>query len=164
MTLREDLYGSEPSASSICRDRYAEVDANTARIATQGDIDAACNYKSSMFQPILEPYQLVGVNFLLSLHCKGIGGAILADEMGLGKSIQAIIFLSLLKHLDKDPGLHLVVRPTSVLENWEREFKKWCPSFTVIRFHGAGRKDLCKRLNFLANSGDQCGAGMLFAF
>lgn len=153
VTLREDLYGSGPSASSMCCDRYAEVDATTARIATQGDIDAACNYKSSMFQPILKPYQLVGVNFLLLLHRKGIGGAILADEMGLGKTVQAIIFLSLLKHLDKDPGPHLVVCPASVLENWEREFKKWCPSFIIIQFHGSGRAVLSKRLNSLAKSG-----------
>lgn len=35
VTLREDLYGSGPSASSTCCDRYAEVDASAARIATQ---------------------------------------------------------------------------------------------------------------------------------
>ncbi|KAJ6988338.1 hypothetical protein NC653_021305 [Populus alba x Populus x berolinensis] len=42
----------------------------------------------SDFQPVLKPYQLGGVNFLLLLYRKGIEGAILADEMGLGKTIQ----------------------------------------------------------------------------
>eukprot|EP01018_Ginkgo_biloba_P031451 Gb_18893 [translate_table: standard] len=153
-TLREELYGSGSSTNSICCNRYAEVDASAARIVTQGDIDAACGMKGSISQPVLKPYQLVGVNFLLLLHRKNIGGAILADEMGLGKTVQAITFLTLLKHLDKDPGPHLIVSPASVLENWERELKKWCPSFSVIQFHGAERAALSKRLNYLAKSGE----------
>lgn len=152
VTLREELYGSG-STNGICYDRYAEVDASAAKLVTQGDIDAACKVKNSSFTPILKPYQLVGVNFLLLLHRKKIGGAILADEMGLGKTVQAITFLTMLKHLDKDPGPHLIVSPASVLENWERELKKWCPSFTVIQFHGSGRAALSKKLNHLAKSG-----------
>lgn len=42
----------------------------------QDDIDAACRVEDSDFQPILKPYQLVGVNFLLLLHRKRIGGGI----------------------------------------------------------------------------------------
>jgi hypothetical protein len=75
----------------MCCDRYAEVDATTARIATQGDIDAACNYKSSIFQPILKPYQLVGVNFLLLLHRKGIGGGLIilkASTVSVAKLVE----------------------------------------------------------------------------
>lgn len=37
-------------------------------------MSAACASKESDFQPILKPYQLVGVNFLLLLHRKNIGG------------------------------------------------------------------------------------------
>ncbi|KAF7002982.1 hypothetical protein CFC21_018374 [Triticum aestivum] len=96
------------------------------------------------FNPVLKPYQLVGVNFLLLLHQKGIGGAILADEMGLGKTVQAVTYLNLLQHLYDDPGPHLIVCPASVLENWERELKKWCPSFSIIMFHGAGRTAFSK--------------------
>uniref|UniRef100_A0A0C9RXA1 TSA: Wollemia nobilis Ref_Wollemi_Transcript_6762_3365 transcribed RNA sequence n=1 Tax=Wollemia nobilis TaxID=56998 RepID=A0A0C9RXA1_9CONI len=153
VTLREELYGGGSTANSMCYDRYAEVDASAAKIVTQGDIDAACNVEDSSFKPILKPYQLVGVNFLLLLHRKKIGGAILADEMGLGKTIQAITFLTMLKHLDNDPGPHLIVSPASVLENWERELKRWCPSFSVIQFHGAGRAALSRTLNHLAKAG-----------
>lgn len=40
----------------------------------QDDIIVACRSDHSDFQPILKPYQLVGVNFLLLLYRKGISG------------------------------------------------------------------------------------------
>lgn len=42
--------------------------------ATQADISAACADEDSDFEPVLKPYQLVGVNFLLLLYRKKIGG------------------------------------------------------------------------------------------
>lgn len=66
---------------------------------------------------------------------------------------QAITYLTLLKHLDNDPGPHLIVCPASVLENWERELRKWCPSFSVLQFHGAGRTAYSKELSSLAKAG-----------
>ncbi|OVA01079.1 SNF2-related [Macleaya cordata] len=147
--LRQELYGSSmPSC-----ERYSEVEASSVRIVTQEDINAACASEESDFQPVLKPYQLVGVNFLLLLYKKNIAGAILADEMGLGKTIQAITYLTLLKHLDNDPGPHLIVCPASLLENWERELKKWCPSFSVLQYHGAGRAAYSKELSSLAKAG-----------
>lgn len=50
---------------------------------------------------------------------------ILADEMGLGKTIQTIALLAHLACERGDWGPHLVVVPTSVMLNWEMEFKKW---------------------------------------
>ncbi|KAE8716655.1 Protein CHROMATIN REMODELING 19 [Hibiscus syriacus] len=147
--LRKELYGS----SGASCERYAEVEASSVRIVTQNDIDIACGVVDSNFQPILKPYQLVGVNFLLLLHQQGIGGAILADEMGLGKTIQAITYLTLLNHLKNDPGPHLIVCPASLLENWERELKKWCPSFSVLQYHGAGRAAYSKELSSLSKAG-----------
>ncbi|KAK4757931.1 hypothetical protein SAY87_019232 [Trapa incisa] len=149
MDLKDALYGS----SFASCDRYSEVEASSNRIVNQDDIGAACKVDDSDFQPVLKPYQLVGVNFLLLLHRKGIGGAILADEMGLGKTIQAITYLMLLKHLHNDPGPHLIVCPASLLENWDREIKRWCPSFTVLQYHGAGRSAHAKVLDNLAKEG-----------
>ncbi|KAK5776730.1 hypothetical protein PVK06_044693 [Gossypium arboreum] len=143
--LRKELYGS--SAASC--ERYAEVEASSVRIVTQNDVDVACGAVDSGFRPVLKPYQLVGVNFLLLLHRK----AILADELGLGKTIQAITYLTLLKHLKNDPGPHLIVCPASVLENWEIELKKWCPSFSVLQYHGAGRAAYSKELSSLSKAG-----------
>ncbi|KAK8449399.1 hypothetical protein SEVIR_7G212600v4 [Setaria viridis] len=147
--LRQELFGS--SARNV--ESYAEIDASTCRIVTQEDVDAACTSENSGFEPVLKPYQLVGVNFLLLLHRKSIGGAILADEMGLGKTVQAVTYLTLLRHLYNDPGPHLIVCPASVLENWERELRKWCPSFSIIMFHGAGRTAYSKELSSLGKAG-----------
>ncbi|XP_015692381.1 protein CHROMATIN REMODELING 19 [Oryza brachyantha] len=147
--LRQELYGS---STRNC-ESYAEIDDSSVRIATQDDVDAACTSEDSEFEPLLKPYQLVGVNFLLLLHRKSIGGAILADEMGLGKTVQAVTYLTLLRHLYNDPGPHLIVCPASVLENWERELRKWCPSFSIIMFHGAGRAAYSKELSSLGKAG-----------
>ncbi|KAF0893409.1 hypothetical protein E2562_024221 [Oryza meyeriana var. granulata] len=147
--LRQELYGS---STRNC-ESYAEIDDSSVRIVTQDDVDAACTSEESEFEPVLKPYQLVGVNFLLLLHRKSIGGAILADEMGLGKTVQAVTYLTLLRHLYSDPGPHLIVCPASVLENWERELRKWCPSFSIILFHGAGRTAYSKELSSLGKAG-----------
>lgn len=148
--LKRELFGT--AAAKF--DSYAQVEeASSLRIVTQDDIDMACGEGDLEFKRILKPYQLVGVNFLLLLYRKKIGGAILADEMGLGKTIQAITYLTVLKHLKDDPGPHLIVCPASVLENWERELKRWCPKFTVIQYHGAARSTYSKNLSSLARTG-----------
>ncbi|PKA52131.1 ATP-dependent DNA helicase DDM1 [Apostasia shenzhenica] len=147
--LRRELYGS---SVSTC-DRYAEVESSSARIVTQEDVNEFCACEDSDFEPTLKPYQLVGVNFLLLLYRKNIGGAILADEMGLGKTVQAVTYLTLLKHLNNDPGPHLIVCPASVLENWDRELRRWCPSFSIILFHGAGRAIYSKELSSVGRAG-----------
>ncbi|XP_051145053.1 protein CHROMATIN REMODELING 19 isoform X2 [Andrographis paniculata] len=149
--LKRELYGS---STTVC-DRYSEVEMGSsgARIVNQDDVNEACGVEDSEFQPLLKPYQLIGVNFLLLLYRKKIGGAILADEMGLGKTVQAITYLTLLKHLEDDPGPHLIVCPASVLENWERELKRWCPMFTVLQYHGSTRTAYSKELSSRAKSG-----------
>jgi len=65
---------------------------------------------------------------------------------------QAITYLTLLKRLHNDSGPHLIVCPASVLENWERELKRWCPYFSVLQYHGAGRAAYCKELNSLSKA------------
>ncbi|OSC98421.1 hypothetical protein PYCCODRAFT_1439293 [Trametes coccinea BRFM310] len=83
----------------------------------------------------LRPYQQAGLEWLVSIHSRNLNG-ILADEMGLGKTIQTI---ALLAHLACDRGIwgpHLIIVPTSVLLNWEMEFKKFLPGFKVLSYHG----------------------------
>ena len=36
-----------------------------------------------------------------------------------------------------DVGPHLVVAPSSVLENWRREFERWCPALRVLGYIGS---------------------------
>lgn len=142
----------ELSPNALLEDRYAAVDVSQAKIVSQADVCAACGIGGVNGQ-ILKPYQLVGVNFMLLLNRKNVGGAILADEMGLGKTVQAVAFLALLKHLDKDPGPHLIVAPASLLDNWQRELNKWCPSFNVVLFHGNERASLIRDLQAQKKSG-----------
>jgi SWI/SNF-related matrix-associated actin-dependent regulator of chromatin subfamily A member 5 len=83
----------------------------------------------------MHPYQLEGLNWLIKLHDHGING-ILADEMGLGKTLQTISLLAYLRESRGVRGAHMVIVPKSVVGNWIREFKKWCPSIKAIRMGG----------------------------
>jgi len=82
----------------------------------------------------LRPYQIHGLRWLAAMTDLGLGG-ILADDMGLGKTIQVIAL-----HLHRQGrGPTLVVCPTSLLGNWEREVARFAPDIPVRRYHGGGR-------------------------
>lgn len=78
---------------------------------------------NSKEKQILRDYQETGVKWLYNI-CKCDFGGILADEMGLGKSIQVIYLIKKLLKEDKDSKF-LIVSPTSLVYNWENEFKKF---------------------------------------
>ncbi|WP_406066887.1 DEAD/DEAH box helicase [Streptomyces sp. NBC_01077] len=86
----------------------------------------------------LRDYQLRGLDWLHRMTSLGLGGC-LADDMGLGKTITVI---ALHLHRQSDPasaGPTLVVCPTSLMGNWQREIEKFAPGTPVRRFHGATR-------------------------
>ena len=85
----------------------------------------------------LRPYQARGYAWLSTLGQLGLG-SLLADDMGLGKTVQLIAHI--LRRRQIKPGIpSLVVCPTSVLGNWERELKRFAPRLTVMRYHGLSR-------------------------
>lgn len=84
----------------------------------------------------LYPYQLNGWRWLRFMQKENIGG-ILADEMGLGKTLQIIAVLSSEEKTIVVPSL--IVAPTTLLENWRREFKKFVPQISTIIHHGPQR-------------------------
>ncbi|KAJ8125320.1 hypothetical protein O1611_g8319 [Lasiodiplodia mahajangana] len=84
----------------------------------------------------LREYQHFGLDWLAGLYKNQTNG-ILADEMGLGKTIQTIALLAHLACHHEIWGPHLVIVPTSVMLNWEMEFKKWCPGFKVLSYYGS---------------------------
>lgn len=87
---------------------------------------------------VLRDYQEVGVKWLYNIYKCGFGG-ILADEMGLGKSIQIIYFIKKLLEEDKTSKF-LIVVPTSLVYNWENEFKKFAPKLNYQVFAGVKSK------------------------
>lgn len=86
----------------------------------------------------MKEFQIVGINWLALLFEKQLS-CILADDMGLGKTCQVIAFLA---HLyEKDiKGPHLIVVPSSTIENWLREFQKFCPTLSVMPYY-AGQNE-----------------------
>ncbi|KIH67063.1 hypothetical protein ANCDUO_02606, partial [Ancylostoma duodenale] len=77
----------------------------------------------------LREHQKDGVRFIFS-RLQEERGVILADEMGLGKSIQTIVATLALMRQPKSscryvPKKCLVVVPSSLVNNWKSEFRKW---------------------------------------
>lgn len=111
----------------------------------------------------LRPYQQLGMSWLWFLRQYGFG-AVLADDMGLGKTIQLISYL--LKVKEQETGAPtaeeqhtavvpdtkrrnsdaklpttaaLIICPTSVLGNWQKELEKFAPELNVYLHYGANR-------------------------
>lgn len=125
----------------------------------------------SILHAKLRPYQYNGAKWLVK-HYKNGMGACLADDMGLGKTLQT---LTLLCHVKESMGSEVVtdqkspvqlslfdtyttqrkalqsmiVVPASLIFNWEREIKKFAPSFMVKVHTGADRsKDANALIHF----------------
>ncbi|MGF1343425.1 SNF2-related protein [Streptomyces flavovirens] len=86
----------------------------------------------------LRDYQLRGLNWLHTMTSLGLGGC-LADDMGLGKTITLIALHLHRQGVESAAGPTLVVCPTSLMGNWQREIEKFAPGTPVRRFHGASR-------------------------
>eukprot|EP00798_Chlamydomonas_sp_ICE-L_P016012 gene16012-22149_t len=84
----------------------------------------------SGIQATLREYQTRGFQWMMTLMTNGFG-CVLADDMGLGKTLQIIRGM-----LDGTNGrTALVVVPTSLLYNWQREINKFAPGLLTTRLH-----------------------------
>lgn len=114
-------------------------------------------------QAQLRPYQHEGYSWLSFLRKFGLG-ACLADDMGLGKTVQLITYLLHIKEhaeiaihqlaeqfhqTEEMQQMHqetifsptsLVICPTSVLGNWQKEISRFAPSLTVALHYGSKRR------------------------
>ncbi|UUZ82316.1 hypothetical protein LJK88_49355 [Paenibacillus sp. P26] len=108
------------------------------------------------FRGTLRPYQVEGISWLVFLRQCGFGGR-LADDMGLGKTIQMITYLLHLRERRLTGTLHhlpgtadgsrreeefvpsLLICPTSVLGNWQKELQRFAPDLRIHLHYGPTR-------------------------
>ncbi|MEX2578943.1 MAG: DEAD/DEAH box helicase [Verrucomicrobiales bacterium] len=94
----------------------------------------------------LREYQLDGYHWMQFLAEHGLHG-ILADDMGLGKTLQTLAHLLAEIESGRSGGLpSLVVAPTSVVVNWQREAEKFAPGLSVLILQGADRKSRFRKI------------------
>ena len=87
----------------------------------------------------LRPYQEDGLSWLKFIHDIRSGG-VLADDMGLGKTVQTIALLLAMRTKEKQLRA-LIVAPTSVVRNWQRELERFGPIIKVAVWHGPDRHE-----------------------
>ncbi|GHU53919.1 helicase [Clostridia bacterium] len=90
-------------------------------------------------EEILRPYQKEGFKWL-ALMSRYNFGAILADDMGLGKTVQIISLILYTITQEHPKEQSLIVAPTSLIYNWEREFRKFAPKITAEVVAGTSQK------------------------
>lgn len=87
----------------------------------------------------LKPHQNEGVAWLQYLVDTKSKGCILADDMGLGKTLQVLCFIDWHnKHINKGQKPYLIVAPVSLLDNWNKEVKKFLKDgiYNPVILHG----------------------------
>lgn len=85
----------------------------------------------------LREYQKRGVSWLSYLEQLGLNGC-LADDMGLGKSVQVIARLVQEREIEILLPT-LLIAPTSVVGNWQKEIAKFAPHLKTMVHHGSSR-------------------------
>jgi SNF2 family DNA or RNA helicase len=60
--------------------------------------------------------------------------------MGLGKTVQMIAAIAFLKSQGILKHTVLLVVPSSLVSNWNREIRRFAPTMTVSTYYGAGRQ------------------------
>ncbi len=92
------------------------------------------------FHGNLRPYQKAGFDWLCFLKNYRFGGC-LADDMGLGKTVTTLAFLQKIKE-EKPSEPSILVLPTSLIYNWQKEAAKFTPELrTMIHFGSQRSKD-----------------------
>ena len=86
----------------------------------------------------LRPYQQRGLSWLAFLTELGLG-ACLADDMGLGKTLQLLALEAVHRERDPQTGPTLLLCPSSLIGNWQREAQRFTPSLRLHAHHGPGR-------------------------
>ncbi len=132
----QDLLQRTLTDDSFEVDRDDALAAMLERLRTGSRLESIADLPQLNAQ--LRDYQKRGVAWLGFLEQLGLGGC-LADDMGLGKTIQAIARL-VQERADGTPvAPTLLVAPTSVIGNWQKEVQRFAPQLPVLIHHGPTR-------------------------
>ncbi|KAJ6806009.1 ATP-dependent helicase BRM isoform X1 [Iris pallida] len=146
----QGLSEEETKAAAACareevmiRNRFSEMNApkESSSVNKYYNLAHAVNERvlkqpSMLRAGTLRDYQLVGLQWMLSLYNNKLNG-ILADEMGLGKTVQVMALIAYLMEFKGNYGPHLIIVPNAVLVNWKSELLSWLPSVKCIFYVGA---------------------------
>ncbi len=91
------------------------------------------------FKGTLRKYQMRGYAWMSFLQKWQIG-ACLADDMGLGKTPQTLALVMSKWEDSKSSKPSLLICPTSLIGNWDREVLKFVPKLPIYIHHGSNRK------------------------
>ncbi|KAF7826072.1 ATP-dependent helicase BRM-like [Senna tora] len=147
---QEGLSEEEVRVAAACageevmiRNRFMEMNApkDSSSVSKYYTLAHAVNEKvlrqpSMLRAGTLRDYQLVGLQWMLSLYNNKLNG-ILADEMGLGKTVQVMALIAYLMEFKGNYGPHLIIVPNAVLVNWKSELITWLPSVSCIFYVGS---------------------------
>lgn len=89
-------------------------------------------------QATLRPYQQQGFEWLVFMR-EQCFGACLADDMGLGKTVQLISYVLYTVETLNVEEPTIIVCPTSVLGNWQKELARFAPTLRVHTHYSANR-------------------------
>lgn len=139
MTLRDVLF----LHAAVGDDELAPVEVVDIQGWLENWLSSAGTEQEALIAPAsfegeLRPYQQWGMSWMIHLRRWGIG-ACLADDMGLGKTIQFLAYLAYCKEKKWVEQPFLLVCPTSVLGNWQKEIQRFVPSLSVHIHHGPDR-------------------------
>lgn len=117
--------------STVIEGNYLQQALNRLRHPEVGEKNLQTLLKKHL-RTELRPYQNAGVQWLWWLYNMRLGGC-LADDMGLGKTIQVLSLLLVLKHQNKSQtsGPHLLILPSSLLDNWQTEISRFASSLNI---------------------------------
>jgi SNF2 family DNA or RNA helicase len=162
--ILKKIYSSiQESQPELTIREFLQTAANQDELAVEPDASLAAMMANlndpSQIQPIENPpllqgtlreYQKRGVAWIEYLERLGLNGC-LADDMGLGKTIQVIAALIQEKESLNPQIPTLLIAPTSVLGNWQKEIEKFAPHLRVMLHHGSSRtQDVAKFKTFIS--------------
>ncbi len=137
LVLNRDAWYVSNLPGYVCPDSHS----GARMFAREADKEGICPVvlDPSLYKK-MRPHQKEGVQFLYKCVTESVvvqRGAILADDMGLGKSLQTIALLeTLLKQGPQGVPIvkkALVVAPSSLLDNWRAEIRKWVGEASTVK-------------------------------